>query len=174
MNMNKLIFNIKSPGKTIIFVSSIALSIALPGKVLSANQDLEQQQKTNPQEQAPEQTLPKDAYKASELIGKSVKNRRDEDLGEINELVIDESGQIKYAVLFHGGGLLDIGAKMTAVSWKLLQLSPEGDHYILNMDITKEQLSDAPTFNEDSWPTEAQVTEFSAFESQETEEPETQ
>ncbi|QBQ55687.1 PRC-barrel domain-containing protein [Nitrosococcus wardiae] len=172
--MNKSILNIKPPGKAIIFVSGIALSITLSGKVLSANQDLQEQQETNTQEQAPEKPLPKNAYKADQLLGKSVKNRKDENVGEIKELVIDESGQIKYAVLSHGGGLLNLGTKMTAVSWKVLQPSPEEDHYILNMDITKEQLSDAPTFNEDNWPTEAQVTEFSAFESKKIEKPEAQ
>jgi hypothetical protein len=61
---------------------------------------------------------------------------------------------------------------MTAVSWNTLDLSPlanGGDHYLLKLNISKEQLSDLPTFNDDNWPSEPQLTEQSTFNTQGTE-----
>jgi hypothetical protein len=157
--------------KGVVHALSIVLFVALSGKVLAADQDLQQQsseeeQEAKVQEQAPGQaSSSQNVYKASELLDKTVENKGGEDLGKITELVINKSGQIKYAVLSHGG-VLDMGAKMTAVSWKALDLSPlanGGDHYVLNLNITKEQLPDLPTFSADNWPSEPQLTEHSTF-----------
>jgi len=153
-------------------LSAFALSLSLSGTSLYATQEgqtepRERAQQTTTQNQDPEQTLQlQGVYKAGQLLGKSVQNPKGEDLGTIDELVIDKTGEVKYAVLAHGG-VLGIGAEMTAVSWKLLQLSPEADYYILNLEISKEQLADIPTFNRDHWPTEPQLTESSTFTTKE-------
>jgi sporulation protein YlmC with PRC-barrel domain len=175
--MDKPLFNSSSLNKSMLHIWGIIISLALSGAVLAANQDLQQhtgQEKAKTQEQAsgqaavPSQDVHR-IYKASELLDKPVKNKKGEDLGKITELVIDKSGQVKYAVLSHGG-LLDMGAKMTAVSWKALQIfsAPSADkieHYILKLNITKEQLAGLPTFSDDNWPSEAQLTEHSTLKS---------
>ena len=51
----------------------------------------------------------------SKLIGESVINRDNEDLGKIHELVIDaQSGRLAYAVLSFGG-FLGMGSKLFAL-----------------------------------------------------------
>jgi len=87
---------------------------------------------------------------ATTIIGDSVRNPQGEDLGEIEELMIDiEDGCISYAVLFFSG-LTGIGDKLFAVPWKALQIRPEEHAFIL--DIKKERLEKAPGFDKDSWP----------------------
>lgn len=87
---------------------------------------------------------------ASTLIGDKVKNMQDEDLGEVEEIMIDvDSGRISYVVLSHGG-LLSIGDKLFAIPWEALRLSEEEHAFYL--DVSKERLESAPGFKEDDWP----------------------
>jgi sporulation protein YlmC with PRC-barrel domain len=54
---------------------------------------------------------------ANSLIGASVKNQKGENLGKIDELVIDpQQAQITTAIIAMGG-VLGIGAKTVAVPW---------------------------------------------------------
>jgi sporulation protein YlmC with PRC-barrel domain len=162
--------------KGVAYIVGIFLCLALSSKVLAEDQDSQQQpagqeQKAEIQNKSPGQTSSQPIYRASELLDKKVQNKEGEDLGKITELVVNKEGQIKYAVLSHGG-LLNMGEKMTAVSWNTLDLSPlanGGDHYLLKLNISKEQLSDLPTFNDDNWPSEPQLTEQSTFNTQGTE-----
>jgi sporulation protein YlmC with PRC-barrel domain len=87
---------------------------------------------------------------ATTIIGDSVRNLAGEDLGEIEELMIDtQDGCIRYAVLSFGG-ILGIGDKLFAVTWNALQIRPEEHAFIL--DVKKEQLENAPGFDKDNWP----------------------
>src|SRR5205823_4686430 len=51
----------------------------------------------------------------------SVRNPAGEDLGKLEDLVIDENGRVLYGVLSYGG-LLHVGGKLVAVPWRRLQL----------------------------------------------------
>jgi len=87
---------------------------------------------------------------AATIIGDSVRNLTGEDLGEIEELMIDtQDGCIRYAVLSFGG-ILGVGDKLFAVPWNALQLRTEEHAFIL--DVKKEQLEKAPGFDKDNWP----------------------
>jgi len=89
--------------------------------------------------------------KASELIGYTVQNPEGQELGKIEELVINpKDGRIAYAALSFGG-LLGVGDKLFAVPWKAMQPLPEQQSFKLN--VTKEQLDNTPGFDEDNWPT---------------------
>lgn len=90
--------------------------------------------------------------RASELMGMSVQNEAGQDLGEIEDLVIDvKSGQVRYVALSFGG-FLGLGDKLFAVPMSALKLRHKGDasHFVLN--VNQERLKTAPGFNEDQWP----------------------
>jgi sporulation protein YlmC with PRC-barrel domain len=90
------------------------------------------------------------ALSASTLIGDDVRNLQGEDLGQIEEIMIDvNSGRIAYAVLSFGG-FLGIGDKLFAVPWGAMSLDTENEAFIL--DINKERLENAPGFDKDDWP----------------------
>ncbi|TFW19892.1 PRC-barrel domain-containing protein [Duganella callida] len=94
---------------------------------------------------------------ADTLIGEDVYNRQDEDLGDIKEIMLDmRSGQVAYAVLSFGGWL-GMGDKLFAVPWQALQLDTANKRFLL--DVSKDQLKNAPGFDEDDWPDMAS-TEF--------------
>lgn len=90
------------------------------------------------------------AAKASVLIGHAVRSPQGEDIGEIEDLVIGlDSDQIKYAVLSFGG-FLDIGDKLFAIPVQAFQFDPNENVFVLN--VTEEQLENAPGFEANNWP----------------------
>lgn len=93
---------------------------------------------------------------ADTLMGEDVYNHKDEDLGDIKEIMIDmNTGRVAYAVLSFGG-FLGIADKLFAVPWSALKLDTENKRFILNVD--KERLESAPGFDKDHWPDMADPT----------------
>lgn len=87
---------------------------------------------------------------ASTLIGDKVRNRQGEDLGKIEEIMLDwEHGRISYAVLSFGG-FLGMGDKLFAIPWQSLELHPEEHGFVLDVD--RERLENAPGFDKNNWP----------------------
>ena len=87
---------------------------------------------------------------ADTLIGDSVVNAQEEDLGDIKEIMLDmQTGQVAYAVLGFGG-FLGLGEKLFAVPWQALHLDTVNKRMVLNVD--KERLKNAPGFDKDAWP----------------------
>ena len=87
---------------------------------------------------------------ASTLAGDQVQNSAGEDLGKVDEIMIDiPAGKIAYAVLSFGG-FLGMGNKLFAVPWSALRLDEDKKHFILDVD--KKKLENAPGFDKDNWP----------------------
>ncbi|TGC08526.1 PRC-barrel domain-containing protein [Methanolobus halotolerans] len=86
----------------------------------------------------------------SSVEGDSVINPQGEDLGKIEDIMLDlDEGMIAYAVLSFGG-FLGIGDKLFAVPWKALSKKPDAHSFILNVD--KDTLENAPGFDKANWP----------------------
>jgi sporulation protein YlmC with PRC-barrel domain len=88
---------------------------------------------------------------ATEIKGSKVVNvkeeNQEENLGTIEEVMIDpEHGRIAYVVLSFGG-LLGMGNKLFAIPWESLEYN-RGD-YILRLD--KSILEKAEGFDEEAW-----------------------
>jgi len=93
---------------------------------------------------------------ADTLVGNDVYNQKDEDLGDIKEIMLDiRSGRIAYAVLSFGG-FLGMGEKLFAVPWDALKLDTVQKRFVLNVE--KDSLDDAPGFNKSDWPDMADPT----------------
>lgn len=87
---------------------------------------------------------------ADTLNGNDVYNQKDEDLGDIKEIMLDmNSGRVSYAVLSFGG-FLGMGEKLFAVPWDALKLDTVNKRFVLNVD--KDRLEGAPGFDKDNWP----------------------
>ena len=93
---------------------------------------------------------------ASTLAGDSVRNSAGEDLGKLDEIMIDiPSGRVAYAVLSFGG-VLRMGNKLFAVPWSALKVDEDKKCFVLNVD--KAKLENAPGFDKDKWPDMADTT----------------
>jgi len=81
---------------------------------------------------------------ASSLIGASVKDPQGQNVGKVEELVIDsQESRIKEAVV-SVGGFLGIGAKSVAVPWNDVKPGPDGDTVAIAMG--KDELDKAPSW----------------------------
>ena len=87
---------------------------------------------------------------SSTITGHNVYNLKDENIGEIKDLMINPNkSEIVYAVLSFGG-FLGIGSKLFAIPLKALKFSDTDD--TIRLDVNKEKLENAPSFDEDNWP----------------------
>jgi sporulation protein YlmC with PRC-barrel domain len=87
---------------------------------------------------------------ASTLTGDSVRNVAGEDLGKIDEIMIDiPSGRVAYAVLSFGG-FLGMGDRLFAVPWSALKVDEDEKCFILNVD--RQTIEQAPGFDKNNWP----------------------
>jgi sporulation protein YlmC with PRC-barrel domain len=87
---------------------------------------------------------------ASSLTGDKVVNAAGEDLGKIDEIMIDTpTGRVAYAVLSFGG-FLGMGNKLFAIPWDKFALDEQNKRFVLNIDRAK--LEQAPGFDKDNWP----------------------
>lgn len=90
---------------------------------------------------------------ASTLTGDKVINRSGETLGDIDEIMLDvPRGRIAYAVM-SAGGVLGVGEKLFAIPWQALVL--DTDRHCFVLDVPKERFKDAPGFDKDHWPEQA-------------------
>ena len=90
---------------------------------------------------------------ASSINGTDVANAQGENLGEIKDLMINtNNGHVEYAVLSFGG-FLGMGDKLFAMPWKAFSINTADKNFTLN--VSKEKLENAPGFDKDNWPTNA-------------------
>lgn len=84
------------------------------------------------------------------LLNNPVVNNQSEELGKIEEFMIDlNNGRIAYVVLSFGG-VLGLGDKFFAIPWEALKLDTEKHQFILNLD--KDKIDSAEGFDKDDWP----------------------
>lgn len=87
---------------------------------------------------------------ASSLIHDKVINFEGQDIGQIEELMIDvTTGRVAYAVLSFGG-FMGIGNKYFALPWSALTVDEVKKRFVVNA--TKEALDHMPGFDKEHWP----------------------
>jgi sporulation protein YlmC with PRC-barrel domain len=87
---------------------------------------------------------------ASSITGDGVRNHVGEDLGQIEDLMIDvNNGKVAYAVLSFGG-FLGLGDKLFAVPIEAMTVDTDDKCFVLSE--SKERLEKAPGFDKDNWP----------------------
>jgi sporulation protein YlmC with PRC-barrel domain len=81
------------------------------------------------------------AVDAAKLIGRNIVNANGDTVGEIDSVVIDQSGQVRY-VIVGVGGFLGIGKKDVALAWDELTITDNGEKVVTSA--TKDQLAALP------------------------------
>lgn len=86
------------------------------------------------------------------VTGMEVENPAGEDVGRIEDLVVDmRTGKVTYAAV-STGGFLGIGDRLHAVPFEALQLAQRDDDHLFLLDVDRERLRNAPGFDKDNWP----------------------
>ncbi len=127
---------------------SVTIMAVLFACALFAGQALAQQQQTTTMMGGQESMQSQNIHRASEIIGQNVQNQQGEDLGEIEEVVFDQQGNISYIVLSKKG-IMGMGGEMIPIPWQAADLSGQKENLVLNIE--KEKLDQAPTFKEGEW-----------------------
>jgi len=87
--------------------------------------------------------------RASKLIGTSVYNPANERIGEVNDVLLDNTGKVA-AVIIGVGGFLGLGERDVAVSYNSIQMNRDNNGApTLMVNTTKEALKSAPAW---TWP----------------------
>ena len=84
------------------------------------------------------------------LSSNKVLNRAGEEIGQVQEIMIDlPTGSVAYVAMTYGG-LLGMNEKLFAVPWKALRVDEDRKCFILDVD--KETLDSVPGIDPDHWP----------------------
>jgi sporulation protein YlmC with PRC-barrel domain len=85
-----------------------------------------------------------DDWPASELIGSDVRNVAGETIGDVNEIILANDGNVR-AVVIGVGGFLGMGERDIAVSFNSLKIARDkNDREMIVVDATRESLRGAP------------------------------
>lgn len=88
--------------------------------------------------------------KTTEIVGLNVHNNQEENIGKVEDVVIDLASGRVVAVIVSSGGFLGMGEALNAIPPDKLQYGPDED--TLRLDMTKEALREAPRFTSGQWP----------------------
>jgi sporulation protein YlmC with PRC-barrel domain len=91
-------------------------------------------------------------FRTSKLAGLNVRNMQGEELGEIDDFVVDlTTGKIQYAAM-SVGGVLGIGDKLLAVPFDKLKFDHGQDEMFFVLNMSKDKIAAAPGFDQNDWP----------------------
>jgi sporulation protein YlmC with PRC-barrel domain len=83
--------------------------------------------------------------RASTMLGKEVFGQDEESIGEVADLVLQDDGQTRAAII-DVGGFLGVGEKRVAIPFNEIQTAQEGDNVKLTVAMSREQLEQAPEY----------------------------
>ncbi len=145
--------------------SIIALLVASPALAQTANPDATKtppiaekmepskpamDAKTDPMNKAPVTASNVGEWRASKLIGANVYSAGNENIGDINELIIDGSGKIT-RVIVGVGGFLGMGERNVALDFGQLNFAYEKDAVKISSSFTKDSLRTMPVWDASKW-----------------------
>jgi hypothetical protein len=87
-------------------------------------------------------------WRSTKLVGSKVRGPDNQNIGEIEDLIVDQNSNIQ-AVVIGVGGFLGIGEKHVAIPFKNLTITSSNDGKSINhvsVSYTRDQLQNAPTF----------------------------
>ena len=91
-------------------------------------------------------TLQPGQIRGSEMIGSSVYDTQNRDIGKIKDVILDHQGKVDMVVL-DVGAFLGMGGKYVAVPMRDLKTANENGKVRWKTDMTKEQLQQARAFD---------------------------
>ena len=79
------------------------------------------------------------------VLGKEVRSSADEDMGRIVDVLVDQAGHVRAAVIDFGG-VLGVGNRKVVVDWSALHFAPADQPDRISLDLTRNQVKQAPEY----------------------------
>lgn len=83
--------------------------------------------------------------KGSELIGADIVNAKNDEIGNVNDVLFDTTGKIK-SLLVDPSGIMNGGTKTVAIDFSKLQILQSGEDLRLSTSMTEDQLKALPDY----------------------------
>ena len=93
-------------------------------------------------------SVPNNGITVSEYYKQSVYDTKDNKIGDVNDVLLDKSGQVS-AVILGVGGFLGMGEKDVAVPFNAIKITEKDGNRYLVMDTSKEALQSATGYTYD-------------------------
>lgn len=81
------------------------------------------------------------------ILGKELHSPSGQALGRIVDLLVDERGQPRAAIIDFGG-FLGVGSRKIAIDWRTLRFDPEGTRDAVVADLDRDQIKAAPEYKD--------------------------
>ncbi|WP_164102422.1 PRC-barrel domain-containing protein [Candidatus Laterigemmans baculatus] len=100
----------------------------------------------------PGQRMVAKAMRVSQLMDLEVRDLANEELGDVEDIVLDlQTGEVRYVAL-SVGGVLGVGDKLFAVPFKAFRVQNIDDEWVLTLNASKQKFENAPGFSDEQWP----------------------
>ena len=132
--------------KKLITAISLAAVMAVPAVAQDTNTPSQAAPSASRSADEAVTTTPAERVLASKLLNESVRNKANETIGDINDVVIDKSGKVAQ-IIVGVGGFLGLGEKDVALSFDQLSFATDNDGDLtVTTEATKESLQSAPAY----------------------------
>ncbi len=89
-----------------------------------------------------------DTQEVQSILGREVRSTADENMGRIVDILVDDQGRVRAAIIDFGG-FLGVGSRKIAVEWKALHFVPAaGKPYSVVLELKRDQVKPAPEYKE--------------------------
>jgi hypothetical protein len=95
----------------------------------------------------PPEVKPQPSGKLGSILGRKVVGTSGDDMGRVIDVLADQSGRARAAVIDFGG-FLGVGNRRVAVDWRLLQFVPDDPDKPLVLSLNRQQVEAAPEFKD--------------------------
>jgi sporulation protein YlmC with PRC-barrel domain len=79
------------------------------------------------------------------ILGKEVRSSAGENMGRVVDVLVDQTGHVRAAVIDFGG-FLGVGNRKVVVDWSALHFAPADERDPISLDLTRNQVKEAPEY----------------------------
>jgi hypothetical protein len=85
---------------------------------------------------------------AQGVLGREVRSNAGENMGRIVDVIVDDAGEARAAIIDFGG-FLGVGSRKIAVDWKALRFRPDSaKRDVITLELTRDQVKAAPEYKD--------------------------
>ena len=85
------------------------------------------------------------------VLGKKVRGAKGEDLGRLVDILADDRGRVRLAII-ESGGFLGVGNRRVAVDWSLLGFHPDSSDSYVMLAVSAQELQRTPEYKDSRQP----------------------